>query len=112
MPFTDFLNEYGVEILRMIFSGILTAIGAWVGSIYKEKVDDETKRKVVKTCCKAVKQLYWDLGGKEKYEKAVEAIVAMLAEKGITITDLEVKMLIEECCSDFYEAVKEEIKHD
>ena len=112
MLFTDFVNTYGTTILYTILSAAVTAIGTWIGRIYKEKVDDETKRKVVKTCCKAVKQLYWDLNGEEKYNEAVAAIDAMLDEKGITITDLEIKMLIEEVCADFAEAVEAEVKHD
>ena len=78
--------------------------------MYKEKCNDEMKRKVVKTCCKAVEQLYKDLHGEEKYNKAVESIVAMLNEKGISITELEIKMLVEEVCADFSHAVKEEIR--
>ena len=112
MLFTDFVNTYGTTILYTILSAAVTAIGTWIGRIYKEKADDETKRKVVKTCCKAVKQLYRDLNGEEKYNEAVAAIDAMLDEKGITITDLEIKMLIEEVCADFAEAVEAEVKHD
>ena len=85
-----------------------TALGAWIGRLYKEKVNDETKRKVVKTCCTAVEQLYKDIGGAEKYRKACEGISAMLAEKGITITPLEMQMLIEEVCYDFAHSVKAE----
>lgn len=107
--FEEFISTYGTTILYTLLSAAATAIGAWIGRIYKEKVNDETKRKVVLTCCKAVKQLYKDLNGAEKYDKAVESIVAMLGEKSITITDLEIKMLIEEVCADFADAVREEI---
>ena len=107
--FEEFISTYGTTILYALLSTAATAIGAWIGRIYKEKINDETKRKVVQTCCKAVKQLYKDLNGADKYDKAVEAIVDMLGEKSITITDLEIKMLIEEVCSDFADAVKEEI---
>lgn len=110
--FAEFISTHGATIIYALLSAAATAIGAWIGRIYKEKINDETKRKIVKTCCKAVKQLYKDIDGAAKYDKAVEAIVAMLAEKGITITDLEIKMLIEEVCSDFADAVEEEILLD
>lgn len=110
--FAEFISTYGTTILYALLSTAATAIGAWIGRVYKTKINDETKRKVVKTCCKAVKQLYKDLDGAAKYDKAVEAIVAMLGEKSITITDLEIKMLIEEVCSDFADAVAEEILID
>jgi hypothetical protein len=39
--------------------------------------------------------MYHDLSGTEKYEKALESIEEMLAEKGLTCTELEIRMLIE-----------------
>ena len=105
----EFVNMYGAQIVYALLSVAATAIGAWVGRLYKEKVNDETKRKVVKTCCTAVEQLYKDLNGEEKYQKACEGISAMLTEKGITITALEMQMLIEEVCYDFAHAVKGEV---
>lgn len=110
--FEEFISTYGVTIIYGLLSAAVTAIGAWIGRIYKEKVNDETKRKVVRTCCKAVKQLFYDLNGEEKYNKAVESIEEMLAEKNITITDLEIKMLIEEVCADFNDAVRQEVAED
>lgn len=38
--------------------------------------------------------------GQKKKEKAVEGIVAMLSEKGITVTELEIDMLIESCVAE------------
>ena len=97
----NFISMYGTAILYTIMSAVATAVAAWIGRIYKTKVTDETKRKVVKTCCKAVEQLYKDLDGPSKYHKACEAIEEMLAKQNITITALEIEMLIEEVCYDF-----------
>lgn len=110
MLWKEFITSYGLEIIATLLSAAVTALGAWIGRIYKNKVNDETKRKIVKTCCKAVEQLYKDLSGAEKYNKAVESIVEMLTEKGIKITDIEIKMLIEEVCADFTKAVNDTIK--
>lgn len=110
MLLNEFIAAYGTTIIYAVLTTAATAIGTWVGRIYKERVNDETKRKVVRTCCKAVKQLYWYMDGPSKYAQAVEAAEAMLAEKGISITDLEIRMLIEEVCADFYDAVGDEIK--
>ncbi len=54
----------------------------------------------------AVEQLYKDLHGEEKYNKAVEALIEMLGEKGIAISELEIKMLIEAAVVEFNGAVK------
>lgn len=108
----EFIATYGVQIIFTLLSAAATALAAWIGKMYKAKVNDETKRKIVKTVCKAVEQIYKDMSGAEKYEKAVESIVAMLNDKGITITDIEIKMLIEEVCADFTHAVKDAITQE
>ena len=41
-----FISEYGTQILYAFLTVAATAIGTWIGKIYKEKVNDETKRKV------------------------------------------------------------------
>lgn len=107
-----FISEYGTQIAYAILTVAASAFATWIGKIYKAKVNDETKRKVVKTCCTAVEQLYKDLNGEEKYKKACEGISAMLAEKNITITALEMQMLIEEVCHSFAHSVKEEINRE
>lgn len=104
-----FISAYGPTIVQFIVTGILTALGTWIGKIYRTKINDETKRKVVRTCCAAINQLYQDLDGPTKYALACDAIEKMLSEKGITITALEIEMLIEEVCYDFKQAIITEI---
>ena len=102
----ELLQPYLMEIIVTILTAIATYIGAKIKKIYEEKVNDETKRKVVSTVVKAVEQLYKDLKGDEKLEKAKEAVLEMLNEKGITITELEMNMLIEEVCNSFKKEVE------
>ena len=56
---------------------------------------------MVRTCVRAAEQLYKDLHGEEKYSKAVEAATQILLDKGIQISELEIKMLIEAAVSEF-----------
>ena len=102
----ELLQPYLMEIVVTILTAIATYIGAKIKKIYEEKANDETKRKVVSTVVKAVEQLYKDLKGDEKLEKAKEAVLEMLNEKGIAITELEMNMLIEEVCNSFKKEVK------
>lgn len=90
-----------IENLPTVLTFILTTIATFVGRKYNKYINDETKRKVVKTVVNAIEQLYKDLDGSEKLEKAKESIIEMLDEKGIRITDLELSMLIEEVCNSF-----------
>lgn len=103
-----FINDYGTAILYAIFTAIAGYLGIWVKQLYTKYVNDKTKQDVVKTCVKAVEQLYVDLHGPEKYQEVVAAASAMLNEKGITITELELKMLIEAAVCEFNKAFDKE----
>lgn len=50
-----------------------------------------------------LEQIYRDLHGEEKYEMVVENATQMLNEKGINITELEIKMLVEDCVKELNE---------
>lgn len=98
--FAEFVTEYGTTILYTIVTAVAGYIGVVVKNIYKKYVDDKTKERVVCTVVKAVKQLYSDLNGEEKLAKAIENISEMLKEKGISATELEIRMLIESAVSE------------
>lgn len=99
------MQEYGATILYTVLSTVFTAlagyIGLWAKSLYEKYINDKTKADVVKTCVAAVEQLYKDLHGEDKYNKVVESVSEMLADKGITITEIELKMLIESAVAEF-----------
>lgn len=103
----EFIAEYGMTILYTIVTAVAGYIGITIKSIYQNYVDDKTKEKVVKTVVKAVKQLYTDLSGDEKLQKAIENITEMLGEKGIIITELEIRMLIEAAVEEMKETASE-----
>ena len=99
--FSEFVNTYGMQILYTI----LTAIAGWLGIVIKNLVqkyiNDKTKKDVAKSAVKFVEQVYKDLHGDAKLNEALTAASAMLAEKGITITDLELRVLIEAAVAEF-----------
>lgn len=97
----EFISTYGNQVLFMILTSALTAIGTWIGKKYQETCNEKIKRDTVKTCVNAVEQLYPDMLGEEKYIKATESIKEILKNKNIVITDLEIKMMIEEQCNRF-----------
>lgn len=103
----EFIAEYGMTILYALVTAIGGYIGIAIKNIYQTYVNDKTKEKVVKTVVKAVKQLYSDLSGEERLQKAIENITEMLGEKGIVITELEIRMLIEAAVEEIKENAKE-----
>lgn len=102
----EFVQQYGMMILSTILTAIAGFIGVQLKRIYEKHVADDVKKKVVEDCVKAVEQLYNDLSGEEKKEKAIENIVAILNEKGISIAPIEIEVLIEATVSTFNESFK------
>ena len=107
--FTEFINEYGMELLRAIVTAIFGYIGIAAKHLVKNYLDDKTKLAVARTAVKYVEQVFKDLHGEEKLNEAMVAASAMLAEKGITITDLELRVLIEAAVAEFNEAFNKPI---
>ena len=101
MTIHEIVSAYLLPVIGAALAALAGFIGAQLKKIYQKHVDDKTKEAVVRTCVKAVEQLYHDLGGPEKMEKARAGIVQMLKEKGIAISELEMEMLIESVVSEF-----------
>lgn len=91
----QFIDEYATAILYAILTAAAGIAGTFIKKKYEEWANTKTKKDVVKTVVFAMEQLYKDLNGPERKEKAIESIVEMLAEKNITISQLEINMLIE-----------------
>ena len=97
----ELFATYALPIIAAAVTALAGFLGAQLKGLYQKHVNDKTKESVVRTCVKAVEQLYHDLGGPEKLEKAKEGIEDMLNEKGIPITELEMNLLIEAVVSEF-----------
>ena len=90
------------EALKIIIPALATALAGWFAYLgnklknaYQEKVNNETAQAVVKDVVQFVEQVYGDIHGKEKLQKAVEQVSTILKSKGINITETEIMMLIE-----------------
>ena len=110
--FVEFINQYGVDLLNLAVTAIFGYLGLVAKSIFKKIADDKRKEKAAKTAVRAVEQIYKDLHGEEKLNKAIEAATEMLAEKGINVTELEIRMLIEAAVSEFNDAFNKEKKKE
>ena len=102
--FLDFISAYGPSILYAIITAIAGYIGVVVKNLYKKYIDDKTKKDVANTVVQAIEQIYKDLHGEEKLNKALENASEMLAIKGIDVSELELRMLIEAAVASFNDA--------
>lgn len=108
----EFISVYGTTILYSILTAIAGYLGIVVKNLYKKYINDKTKKDVAETVVKAVEQLYKDLHGEEKLQKALEAASEMLANKGITVTDIELRMLIEAAVGEFNDAFNRDVEYE
>lgn len=100
----EFIITYGAAILNTIITAIAGYLGIVIKNLYAKYINDKTKKSIAETCVKAVEQIYKDLHGDEKLNKALEAASEMLVEKGITVTNIELRMLIESAVAGFNNA--------
>ena len=102
--FAQFLSEYGPTIISAILTAVASYIGFVLKSLYQKYVNDQTKKDVVKTVVQGVEQIYKDLHGEDKLNKALESASDMLAIKGIEISEFELRMMIEAAVAEFNDA--------
>lgn len=100
----EFISTYGTTILYSILTAVAGYLGIVIKNLYQKYINDKTKQDVAKTVVKAVEQMYKDLHGDEKLQKALEAASDMLLTKGITISDIELRLLIEAAVAEFNDA--------
>lgn len=102
--FGEFMAQYGLTILYAIVTAIFGYLGLLAKQLVTKYLNDKTKQEVAKTVVQAVEQIYKDMHGDEKLTKALDAAADMLTDKGIKVTDLELRMLIEAAVAEFNEA--------
>ena len=102
--FLEFINEYGMDILYTIVTAVAGYIGIVIKNVVVKYFNDKTKQSVAKTAVKFVEQVYKELHGEEKLNAAIAAASEMLAEKGIGVSELEMRVLIEAAVGEFNDA--------
>lgn len=110
MTKAEIFSAYVLPAIVAVLTALAGYIGTQIKRLYEKYVNDKVKQDVVRTCVKAAEQLYRDLSGPEKLEKAKEGIVEMLNEKGIPISEMEMDLLIESVVQEFNQGVKGEHK--
>ena len=96
-----FINQYGLEIVTTIVTAIVGYIAVVAKNLAQKYINDKTKKDIAKIVVSGIEQCYKALEGPQKLEKALEAASSMLAEKGIKVTEVELRMLLESALSEF-----------
>lgn len=97
----DVLMQYFTEIVSAVLSAFAVWLGLELKKLAQKYVNTKTKKDVARTVVQAVEQIYKDLHGEEKLEKATETASEMLSGQGIHVTALEIRTLIEDAVGEF-----------
>ena len=98
---TEFMNQYGISLVHSIAVAIISYVSIEIKKVYKKYINDKTKIEVIKTVSQAINQMYPNTSGEEKLNKVITNSEEILKEKGIIISDLELRMYIESTVNSF-----------
>lgn len=103
--FWELYGDLIVDAIIGLLTTGLTAIAGYIALRIKTRLDakdknDQTKT-IVQTAVRAVEQMYKDLHGEEKLNMALAGASEMLAEKGIEVSEFELKWMIESAVGEF-----------
>lgn len=93
----DFFNDSIIEMILAIITGVVSFVGIKLKTLYEEKVNTETKKKIVADTVKYVEQITKGISitSENKKQKAKAKALEWLKEKKIKISDTELDILIE-----------------
>ena len=94
----DIFTNQLVELLLPVCMTILTAVFAFIGSKINSFIKSKNMDRIIPYVVKYVEQVYVDVKGEEKLEKATIMASLLLKEKGITISDEALHVMIEAAC--------------
>ena len=114
--FEYFVYNYGMEIIGLLLLTIAGCMGIavrnglniWVKA-QNSRLDNETKITIARSAAAFVEQVWQNLHGKDKLQKALETARELLAKKGIEFDADEMMVLIEAAVAEFNEAFKKPI---
>ena len=111
------------ELLQAVTPALLALLVAIIGYLakiagtqaervankYAIKAKLEANKTIVDLSVKYVQQVFKDADGKTKYEEAKNKALEIMGEKGISITDAELNMLIEASVANFKKGMAETV---
>ena len=91
----EIITTYGMEIVKAIVIMIFGYVGIVLKNLAAKYITTDTAKKVVKPTVAYVEQVYKDVHGDDKLAVALKTAAEILANKGIVVTDTELRALVE-----------------
>lgn len=106
----EFLNEIMPSLLSLV--GTIVAVllgyaGVEIKKLYKKYVNTQVEKDVVNSTVKYVEQIYTDIHGEDKLNEALKQASSILQEKGIQVSQDQLKTLIESAVYGMNQGIKD-----
>jgi uncharacterized protein YneF (UPF0154 family) len=84
-----------LSVLGVVVTWVAGRLGGLLRVFWQEKITSSTLRDVAKTCVSAVEMMYRDAKGEEKLKEALALSGEILRNKGISVADEELRVMLE-----------------
>ena len=99
--FLEIINTYGAQLLGTLLVTLFGIFGMALRKLAAGYLDTDTKRTLAKIVVQFVEQTCKTLHGKEKLNAALTTLSELLAQKHITATVSEMRILLESAVAEF-----------
>lgn len=90
-----------LQLAGTVLMCVAGVVGYQIKKAYNKYVDNQTKYDIVNSTVEYVEQVYKDIHGEEKLQKALDRASELLTNAGITVTTTELETLIEAAVNGF-----------
>lgn len=98
----EIITTYLIPALFTILTGVIAWFGNKIKLLIEEKVRNEKVKEIINDVVKYTEQTSKELTSTEKFNKAMEEASEWLNSKGITISEMELRIMIEASVNAFY----------
>lgn len=84
-----------MKLLGVVIGILIYAITKKIKEIFKKQLENDTIKNVIHSTVRYIEQVYKDIHGEDKLNKAKEVVFEVLGKYGINISDKELEILIE-----------------
>ena len=105
---TEIVNLYGAQILGTVLLALFGSFGMLAKSMAERILDTPLKVQLAKIAVQFAEQTCKALCGEEKLTAALSALSELLAQKKISATEREMRILLEAAVAEFNEVFHKE----
>lgn len=98
------IATYGNPLIGLLLALVFGALGVIAKRLFTKHIDTPVKQAVARTAAAFVEQIWKDIHGPEKLQKALETAEVLLKKKGVDFDAEEMKILIEAAVAEFNNA--------